>query len=377
MFSSARLSLLDRGVAFAIAHIRGGGELGKRWHDDGRMLCKRNTFTDFIAAAEFLIKRGDTRPDRLVIEGGSAGGLLMGAVLNMRPDLFRAAVLRVPFVDVINTMLDESLPLTVGEFEEWGNPKILEEYEYIKSYCPYTNLAAKAYPAMLVRTSLNDSQVMYWEPAKYVAKLRTLKTDARPLLFKINLDAGHGGASGRYDHLREIAFDYAFVLTQLGLAATYPSPLRVLTTRAHAGVPEAIASAAAARTRSSSGSNRASRVVAPSSRPSRPSASNRRTSAVAAGAPSTWRLPLSACAARISAAGSAAATASRTAWIWPGLSARKMSSRVPSSSRSPPAEARAAPWSSAEPHASPGPGASPAKRARTAASWSRRMGLDR
>ena len=224
MFSSSRLSLLDRGVAFAIAHIRGGGELGKRWHDDGRMLCKRNTFTDFIAAAEFLVKRGDTRPDRLVIEGGSAGGLLVGAVLNMRPDLFRAAVLRVPFVDVINTMLDESLPLTVGEFEEWGNPKILEQYEYIKSYCPYTNLGPKAYPAILVRTSLNDSQVMYWEPAKYVAKLRTLKTDARPLLFKINLDAGHGGASGRYDHLREIAFDYAFILTQLGLAATHPSP---------------------------------------------------------------------------------------------------------------------------------------------------------
>ena len=152
-----------------------------------------------------------------MIEGGSAGGLLMGAVLNMRPDLFRAAVLRVPFVDVINTMLDESLPLTVGEFEEWGNPKIREQYEYIKSYCPYTNLAPQAYPAILVRTSLNDSQVMYWEPAKYVAKLRTLKTDEHPLLFKINLDAGHGGASGRYDHLREIAFDYAFILTQLGL----------------------------------------------------------------------------------------------------------------------------------------------------------------
>jgi oligopeptidase B len=224
MFSSSRLSLLDRGVAFAIAHIRGGGELGKRWHDDGRMLCKRNTFTDFIAAAEFLVKRGETGPDRLVIEGGSAGGLLVGAVLNMRPDLFRAAVLRVPFVDVINTMLDETLPLTVGEFEEWGNPKILEQYEYIKTYCPYTNLAPKDYPAILVRTSLNDSQVMYWEPAKYVAKLRTLKTDARPLLFKINLDAGHGGASGRYDHLREIAFDYAFILTQLGLVDRNPSP---------------------------------------------------------------------------------------------------------------------------------------------------------
>jgi len=217
-FSSARLSLLDRGVAFAIAHVRGGGELGKRWHDEGRMLAKRNTFTDFISAAEFLIESGSTRADRLVIEGGSAGGLLMGAVLNMRPELFRAAVLRVPFVDVVNTMLDESLPLTVGEFEEWGNPKIREQYEYIKSYCPYTNLRDRAYPAMLVRTALNDSQVMYWEPAKYVARLRAINANGRPLLFKINMDAGHGGASGRYDHLREVAFDYAFILGQLGLA---------------------------------------------------------------------------------------------------------------------------------------------------------------
>jgi oligopeptidase B len=217
-FSSARLSLLDRGVSFAIAHIRGGGELGKRWHDEGRMLAKRNTFTDFIGAAEFLIKSGYTQPDRLVIEGGSAGGLLIGAVLNMRPELFRAAVLRVPFVDVVNTMLDESLPLTVGEFEEWGNPKIPEHYEYIKSYCPYTNLDHRPYPAMLVRTALNDSQVMYWEPAKYVARLRAASPNGGPLLFKINMDAGHGGASGRYDHLREIAFDYAFVLSQLGLA---------------------------------------------------------------------------------------------------------------------------------------------------------------
>ena len=222
MFSSARLSLLDRGVTVAIAHIRGGGELGKRWHDQGRMLCKRNTFTDFIASAEFLIKEGYTRTDRLVIEGGSAGGLLIGAVLNMRPDLCRAALLRVPFVDVVNTMLDETLPLTVGEFEEWGNPKIRDQYEYIKTYCPYTNLARQDYPAILVRTSLNDSQVMYWEPAKYVARLRAVKTDHRPLLFKINLEAGHGGASGRYDYLREIAFDYAFILTQLGLAG--PSP---------------------------------------------------------------------------------------------------------------------------------------------------------
>ena len=214
-FSSARLSLLDRGVAFAIAHVRGGGELGKRWHDGGRMLAKRNTVTDFIAAAESLGAGGYTAPDRLAIEGGSAGGLLIGAVLNLRPDLVTAAVLRVPFVDVINTMLDESLPLTIGEFEEWGNPKIREQYEYMKTYCPYTNLQARDYPAMLVRTSLHDSQVMYWEPAKYVAKLRTLKTDGDPLFFKIDLGAGHGGPSGRYDHLREIAFDYAFVLTRL------------------------------------------------------------------------------------------------------------------------------------------------------------------
>src|SRR5262249_5508998 len=217
-FSSARLSLLNRGVTVAIAHVRGGGELGKRWHDEGRMLAKRNTFTDFITAAEFLIDNGYTQADRLVIEGGSAGGLLVGAVLNMRPELFRAAVLRVPFVDVVNTMLDESLPLTIGEFEEWGNPKVLDQYEYIKSYCPYSNLRPRPYPAMLVRTALNDSQVMYWEPAKYVARLRALgPTDGRPLLFKINMDAGHGVASGRYDHLREIAFDYAFILGQLGL----------------------------------------------------------------------------------------------------------------------------------------------------------------
>jgi oligopeptidase B len=218
LFSSNRLSLLDRGVTMAIAHVRGGGELGKRWHDEGRMLRKRHTFTDFIACAEFLVTGGYTSAHRLAIEGGSAGGLLVGAVLNMRPDLFRAAVLRVPFVDVINTMLDESLPLTVGEFEEWGNPKLPEHYEYMKTYCPYTNLRAQPYPAILVRTSWNDSQVMYWEPAKYVARLRALEPDGHALVFKINLDAGHGGASGRYDHLREIAFDYTFVLSQLGRA---------------------------------------------------------------------------------------------------------------------------------------------------------------
>lgn len=217
-FNSNRLSLLDRGFAVAIAHIRGGGEMGKAWHDQGRMLNKMNTFTDFIASAEYLIAEKFTSKDRLIIEGGSAGGLLMGAVTNLRPDLFKAVVSHVPFVDVINTMLDESLPLTVGEFEEWGNPKKKEEYEYIKQYCPYTNLAKKSYPAMLVKTSFNDSQVMYWEPAKYVAKIRSLKTDKNPLAFVTNMGAGHGGASGRYDRLREIALDYAFMLMQVGLA---------------------------------------------------------------------------------------------------------------------------------------------------------------
>jgi oligopeptidase B len=216
-FSSNRLSLLDRGVVFAIAHIRGGGEMGKKWHDQGRMKEKINTFTDFIAVSEHLIEEKYTSRDRLVIRGASAGGLLMGAVANMRPDLFRAIVNEVPFVDVLNTMLDASLPLTVGEYEEWGDPNIEEDYMYIKQYCPYTNLEAKDYPAMLVKTSFNDSQVMYWEPAKYVAKLRSLKTDDNPLLFVINMGAGHGGASGRYDYLREIALDYAFVLWQVGI----------------------------------------------------------------------------------------------------------------------------------------------------------------
>jgi oligopeptidase B len=216
-FSSTRLSLLERGVVCALAHVRGGGELGKRWHDDGRMMRKRNTFDDFVACAEHLLAGGWGARDRLVIEGGSAGGLLVGAVLNMRPNLFRAALLQVPFVDVVNTMLDETLPLTVGEFEEWGNPKKKDEYAYIRSYCPYSNLERRDYPAMLVRTSFHDSQVMYWEPAKYVARLRTLKTDERPLLLETNMAAGHGGSSGRYDRLRELAFDYAFVLWQVGL----------------------------------------------------------------------------------------------------------------------------------------------------------------
>ncbi len=215
-FSSNRISLLDRGMVFAIAHVRGGGEMGKAWHDQGRMMNKKNTFTDFIAVAEYLIARKFTSKDRLVITGGSAGGLLMGAVTNMRPDLFHAVVSLVPFVDVINTMADASIPLTVGEFEEWGNPKTKAEYDYIKTYSPYDNIERKAYPAILVRTSLNDSQVMYWEPAKYVAKLRSMKTDSNVLLLKTNMAAGHGGASGRYDLLREQAFDYAFILTQVG-----------------------------------------------------------------------------------------------------------------------------------------------------------------
>jgi len=216
-FSSHRLSLLDRGVIYVVAHVRGGGELGKPWHDVGRMKQKRNTFTDFIGAAEYLIAERYTTPEKLVIEGGSAGGLLMGAVANMRPDLFRMVISHVPFVDVLNTMLDASLPLTVAEYEEWGNPQIAEDYFYMKSWCPYTNLERKPYPAMLVKTGLNDSQVMYWEPAKYLAKMRTLKTDSNPLLLKINMGAGHGGASGRYDYLREMALDCAFFLAHLGV----------------------------------------------------------------------------------------------------------------------------------------------------------------
>src|SRR6201987_281939 len=216
-FSPNRLSLLNRGMVYAIAQVRGGGELGKPWHDAGRMRQKMNTFTDFIASTEHLIAKRYTSSERLVIEGGSAGGLLMGAVTNRRPELFHVVVSHVPFVDVLNTMLDPSLPLTVGEYEEWENPQIEEDYFYMKGYCPYTNLARKAYPRMLVKTALNDSQVMYWEPAKYVAKLRTLKTDGNALLLKTNMGAGHGGASGRYDYLREIAFDYAFLVGELGI----------------------------------------------------------------------------------------------------------------------------------------------------------------
>jgi oligopeptidase B len=217
-FSSNRLSLLDRGVIYAVAHIRGGGELGEPWREAGRMKNKPTTFTDFIACAEFLIKSGYTTSAQLATSGGSAGGLLMGAVLNQRPDLFKCAVAKVPFVDVLNTMLDASLPLTTSEYIEWGNPNVRAEYFWMRAYSPYDNIRAQAYPAILVTTSLHDSQVPYWEGCKFVAKLRTLKTDPNPLLLKINLDpAGHGGASGRYDALRDQAFDYAFVLAELGL----------------------------------------------------------------------------------------------------------------------------------------------------------------
>jgi len=216
-FSSNRLSLLDRGLVMAYAHIRGGGDLGETWHDAGKMLVKRNTFTDFIACVERLTAAGYGDPNRVAIEGGSAGGLLMGAVANIRPELFRAVISHVPFVDVMNTMLDASLPLTVPEYEEWGDPNQEEYFRYMLSYSPYDNLRAADYPAMLVKTSLHDSQVMYWEPAKYVAKLRTLKTGSNPLLLVTNMQAGHGGASGRYDYLKEIALDYAFVLRELGV----------------------------------------------------------------------------------------------------------------------------------------------------------------
>lgn len=218
-FRPDRLALLDRGVVWAVAHIRGGGDLGKEWHEAGRMAHKMNTFTDFIACAEHLIAEKYTSSARLTIEGGSAGGLLMGAVTNLRPDLFKAVVNYVPFVDVVNTMNDPSLPLTITEYEEWGNPNIEEQYRWMRAYSPYDNLEAKRYPAILVRSSYNDSQVMYWEPAKYVARLRTLKTDDNPLLLKMLMEpAGHGGKSGRYDRYLEVAHDYAFLLWQLGLA---------------------------------------------------------------------------------------------------------------------------------------------------------------
>ena len=214
-FSPSRLSLLDRGITFAIAHIRGGGDLGEVWRNDGKMLKKQNTFTDFIACAEHLIAQKYTTPQKLLIQGGSAGGLLMGAVTNLRPDLFKAVIADVPFVDCLNTMLDATLPLTTGEYVEWGNPEEKLYYETIKAYCPYTNVAAKPYPTILAKAGLNDPRVQYWEAAKWAAKLREFTTSQNPILLKTNMGAGHGGSSGRYDKFKEIAFDYAFVLKSI------------------------------------------------------------------------------------------------------------------------------------------------------------------
>jgi oligopeptidase B len=216
-FSATRLVLLDRGVVYVTAHIRGGGELGEPWREAGRMMNKRNTFTDFIAAGEYLGSAKLAAKDKIVIEGGSAGGLLVGAVLNMRPDLWRAVIAQVPFVDVLNTMLDASLPLTTSEYREWGNPNEAAAYAYIRTYSPYDNVAPRAYPDVLVEVSLNDSQVPYWEGTKFAARVRALTTSGKPVLLKANLDAGHGGASGRYDALHEAAFNNAYFLSRVGI----------------------------------------------------------------------------------------------------------------------------------------------------------------
>jgi len=218
-FSAARLSLLDRGFVYALAHIRGGSEMGRRWYDSGKLFHKKNTFTDFIACAEHLIQEKYTSPDKLIASGGSAGGLLMGAVVNERPDLFKGVIMDVPFVDVVTTMLDSSIPLTEQEYDEWGNPQQKEYYDYMKSYSPYDNVRPQDYPAILVTTGLNDANVQYWEPAKWVAKLRQTKTDKNLLLLKTNLGSGHGGPSGRYEQYRETAFDYAFILDLVGITS--------------------------------------------------------------------------------------------------------------------------------------------------------------
>jgi oligopeptidase B len=216
-FSSVRLSLLDRGFIYAISHVRGGEYLGRQWYDDGKLLNKKNTFTDFIACSEFLIKEKYTSAEHLYAYGGSAGGLLMGTIVNMSPELYKGVIAAVPFVDVITTMLDDSIPLTTGEYDEWGNPNDKAYYDYIKSYSPYDNVEAKAYPNLLVTTGLHDSQVQYWEPAKWVAKLRDMKTDNNLLFLETNMDAGHGGASGRFERVKEIAKDYAFILSLEGI----------------------------------------------------------------------------------------------------------------------------------------------------------------
>lgn len=216
-FGSGRLSLLDRGFIYAIAHIRGGQEMGRKWYEDGKMLKKKNTFNDFVDCSKYLIANKYTSPDKLFALGGSAGGLLMGAVVNQAPELYRGVVAAVPFVDVVTTMLDETIPLTTGEWEEWGNPKNKPYYEYMKSYSPYDNVTKQEYPNLFVTTGLHDSQVQYWEPAKWVAKLRTMKTDGNQLLLHTNMEAGHGGASGRFEALKEVALEYAFILNLLGV----------------------------------------------------------------------------------------------------------------------------------------------------------------
>lgn len=218
-FASNPFSLIDRGFIYAIAHVRGSSTMGRQWYEDGKLLHKKNTFEDFIVCAEYLVREKYADPEKIAISGGSAGGLLMGAVTNIRPDLFKAVVARVPFVDVINTMLDETIPLTVIEYEEWGNPNIEEFYRYMKSYSPYDNVRAQDYPNILITAGLNDPRVQYWEPAKWTAKLRSVKTDANLVLLKTNMGAGHGGASGRYDYLKEIAFNYAFILDRLGFTS--------------------------------------------------------------------------------------------------------------------------------------------------------------
>ena len=217
-FSSARLSLLDRGFVYAIAHVRGGQELGRAWYDDGRLLNKKNTFTDFIDVTHDLVAKGYTARSKVLAMGGSAGGMLMAVIANLSPQDYRGIVAQVPFVDVVTTMLDESIPLTTNEFDEWGNPADRRYYDYLVSYSPYDNVRAQAYPAMLVTTGLWDSQVQYYEAAKWVAKLRTHKTDRNPLLLHVDMDAGHGGKSGRFVRYRETAMEYAFVLAQVGIS---------------------------------------------------------------------------------------------------------------------------------------------------------------
>jgi oligopeptidase B len=222
-FRSDWLSLLDRGFVMAVAHIRGGQELGRAWYEDGKLLKKKNTFTDFVDVTRALVAQKFGAADKVFAMGGSAGGLLMGAITNLAPELYRGIVSHVPFVDVVTTMLDESIPLTTNEFDEWGNPKKKEYYDYMLSYSPYDQLQKAAYPAMLVTTGLWDSQVQYWEPAKYVAKLRTLDTSSSPVLFRVNMEAGHGGRSGRFTRLEQVALEYAFILHQLGRTSTTPT----------------------------------------------------------------------------------------------------------------------------------------------------------